>query len=126
MNERDYQLILHIKKHCEDISDFIEQGGAYSSFITNQMYFNAVTMSLLQIGELAKHFSDKFIEDTKQIIPWNKIRGLRNIVAHGYDSLDKEIVWNVSNDYIDDLFVFCKEKSDEYKKAVSKKNEKIR
>ena len=80
------------------------------------MCFNAVAMSLLQIGELTKNFSDEFIEATKEQIPWKEIRGLRNIVAHGYDSLDKETIWTVANNEVSELKDFCLSKINQYKK----------
>jgi len=49
-------------------------------------------MSLINIGELSKAFSDEYINKTKEI-PWKAIRSMRNIAAHHYESIRIENVW---------------------------------
>jgi uncharacterized protein with HEPN domain len=49
-------------------------------------------MSLLQIGELANHLPDDFIQ-AKSDIPWHEIIAMRNVVVHGYDILKHQQVW---------------------------------
>lgn len=112
MKERDYQIILHIRKHCEDIVEFSKKCD-YEIFCRDNLFFNAITMSLLQIGELAKNFSDEFISESKEI-PWRNIKGLRDVVAHGYNSLDKEIIWNIAENEINKLNEYCCKKIQEY------------
>ena len=49
-------------------------------------------MTLINIGELVKLLSD----DTKQrnsSIPWRSISGLRDVTAHGYQTLRMEDIW---------------------------------
>ena len=43
-------------------------------------------MSLINIAELSKSFSEKYLQETSGI-PWKEIRGLRNIAAHRYEIL---------------------------------------
>ena len=63
-------------------------------------------MSLLQIGELSHHLTAGFVSAHPDI-PWRNIIGQRNIVVHGYGSLDYEKVWlTVIND-IPDLYRKC-------------------
>ena len=40
-------------------------------------------------------------------IPWNAIRGMRNIVAHEYGNIDFEIVWETASMEIKELCDFC-------------------
>ncbi|WP_370867115.1 DUF86 domain-containing protein [Anaerotruncus sp. DFI.9.16] len=47
------------------------------------VYHNPYALCILQIGELARHLSDDF-QQTHHTVPWQGIRGLRNIVAHAY------------------------------------------
>lgn len=54
MNDRDQNILQHIKMHCDDIETFIIRFGKdYEVFTSDKAYFNAVSMGILQIGELA-------------------------------------------------------------------------
>ncbi len=35
--------------------------------------------------------------------PWEKIRGLRNRIVHGYDQLEPSIIWSTVADYLPTL-----------------------
>jgi uncharacterized protein with HEPN domain len=50
-------------------------------------------MCVLQIGELVGHLSDR-ITAKHTMIPWKQIKGMRNIVAHGYENFDLDILWH--------------------------------
>jgi uncharacterized protein with HEPN domain len=57
----------------------------------------AVTMILINIGELVKHLTEDFCLENKHI-PWKQITGLRNIAAHSYEKLQMADIWeNVAN-----------------------------
>lgn len=55
------------------------------------MLFDAVCMKLFQIGEFSIKISRDFKENTKEI-PWVKIKGFRNILAHEYVEVKTHIV----------------------------------
>ena len=48
-------------------------------------------------------YADKYPE-----IPWNEIAGLRNPIAHGYDAIDLEMVYDISVTDVPDLLEKCK------------------
>ena len=106
MNHRDKTICEKIAGYCEEISS------THKSFDNNKnlffddndgfIYRNAVAMPILQIGELAKSFSNEFVSDCKEI-PWRQIRGMRDILAHQYGKLDKEMLWNTSHEDITEL-----------------------
>lgn len=48
-------------------------------------------------------FADKYPE-----IPWNEIAGLRNRIAHGYDAIDHEMVYDISTNDVPELLHNCK------------------
>ena len=103
----DYQRISHIKNYCKDISDFMERFGDYQQFTTDRAYRNAVSMCILQIGELANGLSNEFREETKDSMQWGLIRGMRNWVAHSYQNMDIEIIWDTISNSIPVLAEFC-------------------
>lgn len=108
MHDRDLQKLLQIKNNCEDIQSFIERfGGDFNIFISDRAYFNAVSMCILQIGELANGLSEVFRENTKNEIPWAMIHGMRNWLAHAYAETDESIIWETANNDIIVLLDFC-------------------
>jgi len=52
-------------------------------------------MNLLVIGEAARHIPDTVIKSFPEV-PWTEMRGLRNVLAHEYDRVDIDIIWQVS------------------------------
>ena len=108
MNKGDLQRIQHIKLYCEEINGFVERfGNDYRSFIADRAYYNAVSMCILQIGELANAISEEFRETTKEQINWKQIRGMRNWIAHAYGEVDELILWETISNDIPVLLEFC-------------------
>ena len=70
MQKSDYLKLEHILVHCSDIANFIERFGTeYSVFVSDRLYFNAVSMSILQVGELANGLSEEFRKETASEMP---------------------------------------------------------
>lgn len=108
-SERDRAVVEHILRYCREIdtahADF---GHSRERFDNSTTYQNAISMCILQIGELVNHLSEGFRREN-DIIPWHRIRGMRNYVAHEYGSIDFDVVWYVSNQSVYELKVFCEE-----------------
>lgn len=108
MDKADCQRLEHILVYCADIADFIERFGAnYETFVNDRAYFSAVSMCILQIGELANGLSDAFRDRTKDEMPWGKIRGMRNWLAHAYSTADEDTIWQTATNDIPNLRDFC-------------------
>lgn len=108
MNKGDKQRLLHIKTYCEDIIGFVERfGKAFNVFTADRAYFNAVSMCILQIGELANSLSEDFREETKIEIQWKQIRATRNLLAHAYGEVDETVLWETVINDIPVLLDFC-------------------
>jgi len=106
---RNTDVLQHIVDYCNEINSTIERfGNDYEIFSKDSVYRNAVALCVLQIGEL----TTKFTEDFKNIyngIPWNQIKALRNVVAHNYGKIDKEILWETILNDIPQLQKYCEE-----------------
>lgn len=108
MDERDKSILWRMAEYCRDIASFIERFGRdFSVFTLDRAYFHAVSMCILQIGELSGSLSEEYRAETAEKIPWTNIRGMRNIVAHDYGALDEELVWETALDDIPALLDFC-------------------
>lgn len=73
-------------------------------------------MSIMQIGELVKHISDKFRNNTNGQIPWKDIAGMSDYFAHGYYSMNISEIWGTAKNNIPHLKKFCEEQLEEYDK----------
>lgn len=109
MTNADLQRLWHIEVHCKDVIYFVDRFGKnYETFASDRAYYKAVSMSIMQIGELANGLSNEFRDATKDEIPWHKIRGMRNLFAHNYAQMDEEIIWETATVSIPEMYSFCR------------------
>ena len=107
MDERTRKILLAIIKHCNTIEETKELfGNEYEKFENNTIYQNAVLTPVTQIGELVKRLPDGFRNQYTEI-PWRNIAGMRDIVVHNYETIDKLILWNVADKETQKLKDFC-------------------
>lgn len=107
IEERTKKILLAIIKHCNIIEDTEEHfGNDYEKFEENTIYQNAILTPVTQIGELVKRLPDDFRKEHTEI-PWRNIAGMRDIVVHNYDTIDKVILWNVADKEIEKIKIFC-------------------
>lgn len=66
-----------------------------SEFLNNEMLKRAISMTIINIGELIKNVTD----DTRNAypeIPWKAIAGMRDLTAHKYQTLRMEDVYTTA------------------------------
>ena len=108
MKDSDLNRIKRLKTYCEDIAKTINRFGKdFNSFSNDTDYQNSISMSIMQIGELSNGLSDEFKENTRDKIQWEPIRAMRNMFAHGYGSMDIEVIWETAINDIPVLLEFC-------------------
>jgi uncharacterized protein with HEPN domain len=108
MKDSDLQRIQHIKTYCEKAAKTLNRYGLeYEIFVDDEDYRNSISMYIMQIGELSGGLSAEFKESSKNQMPWGMIKGMRNIVAHAYASMDIEVVWEVVTCDLPVLLRFC-------------------
>ena len=74
----------------------------FESFMGDEEKKRAVSMTLINIGELARLLSDGLKSSAKDI-PFKEITATRNIAAHGYHALNFEYIWDTVKISIPDL-----------------------
>ena len=106
-SERDQSVLRHIVRYCDQIDATVERFGRDEAVFTSDIvYQNAVALCLLQIGELTGRLSEGY-RNAHSEMPWRQIRGLRNIIAHNYGSIDAETTWEIVEADIPALRHFC-------------------
>jgi len=83
---------------CELISQFI-QGMREEDFYVDAKTKAAVEREIEIIGEALNRIKAIDSDMLAQIDNWREIIGFRNVIAHGYDIVEDEIVWeSITND----------------------------
>jgi len=62
----------------------------------------AIVMSLVNLGELSKSFTQSYLDSMPEI-PWKAIRGFRNIAVHQYGAIDFRDVYKTVIEDIPEL-----------------------
>ena len=108
MDRGDINRIKHIKRYCEDISaTIIRFGNSFDAFQQDTDFYNSISMSIMQIGELSVGLSSEFQDATRTQIPWGLIKGMRNRFAHSYATMDRSDIWETAAADIPNLLQFC-------------------
>lgn len=94
LEERDADNLLRILDYCDRIDEIVSRfGDGLDVFLKDADYQDAIKMNIFQIGETVNNLS----EDCKEVggdIPWHQIYGMRNIIAHGYEKVNDERIWD--------------------------------
>ena len=78
------------------------QNLAEDEFYSNRQVQDAIIRRLEIIGEAVKNVDDDFRNKYTQI-PWKKIAGMRDIIAHEYFGVKLERVWDVVRKDLPDI-----------------------
>lgn len=91
---RDYSVYL------EDMLQAIDRALAYTSglssadFQQDQMRVDAVVRNLEILGEAARRVPDDW-RSRYPDVPWQEMSRLRNVLAHDYQSVDLDVIWDI-------------------------------
>jgi len=94
MSEKDSANLFAILDSCLKIKEFTFDINTADAFYEDSKTFDAVLMNFIVIGEAVVKIGPEIKENEKQI-PWSKIKGFRNFVAHDYFGVDAEEVWQI-------------------------------
>jgi len=83
------------------ISAYIERTSEVD-FCANRQQQDAVIRRIEIIGEAAAHLTDETRAAISEL-PFRKMRGMRNIVAHDYANVDLKIVWEIATAHVPEI-----------------------
>jgi uncharacterized protein with HEPN domain len=104
MSEKDKGNLLAIIDACDKIKKYAADFWDADSLYADEKTFDAVLMNFVVIGEAVIRLSEN-LKLQESHIPWSKIKGFRNILAHDYFGVDAEEVWQIINQNLADLGV---------------------
>ena len=103
ITERDKDYLASILDHCDRIEAAVSRfGNTIEEYLKDADYRDAVMMNIFQIGEASNQLSEECKEALAEI-PWNKVYGTRNRIAHAYIKVDDHIIWDVVTNDIPEL-----------------------
>jgi uncharacterized protein with HEPN domain len=81
------------------------EGLSYSNFLTDTRTQQAIALNFIIIGECAANVMKSFPDFAAKRgdIPWLKMRGMRNQVAHAYSDMNLEVVWDTVQNSLPEL-----------------------
>ncbi len=86
-NKRDFQIVRKIIKYCNEIQftheNFKNDKKLFCDKDNGFIYRNAISMPILQIGELVKNLSDDFRAE-HNVMAWREIAKMRDFFAHHF------------------------------------------
>ncbi len=108
MNNRDNIILQKIIQYADEIQATIDRYNLdHAKFSSDFIVKNAISMCILQIGELVGKLSNEFKAAYNQM-PWREIKAMRNIAAHNYGEIDIDILWETAISDIPELKEYCK------------------
>jgi uncharacterized protein with HEPN domain len=103
-DERDAAYLLDMLHHARGILRTVD-ARTRDHYLADEDLRLLVERRVLIIGEAACHISQEF-KDAHPQIPWHKIVGQRNILAHAYGEVDDEIMWDAATISVPELARF--------------------
>ena len=74
----------------------------FNVFNSTSIYYNAISMALMSIGELSAQLSNE-IKQQYTGVPWREMVGMRNYFAHGYWIMTPVDIWRTYQNDIPEL-----------------------
>jgi len=112
--DRDISTLRHIVSYCDEIIEAVKKHSLTQERVaTDALYKNALSMSILQIGELAGVLSEEF-RLMHGSIPWREIKRMRDKAAHHYWKFDVDVLWETVTEEIEPLKAYCEACIKEY------------
>jgi len=74
-------------------------GMTYEEFLADEKTQDAVIRNFEVIGEATKNLPTE-LRNRYSAVEWRQVAGLRDVMAHGYYRIDRQIVWEIVTEKI--------------------------
>jgi len=96
----------NIHFNLQSLLEAIDKIDTYSQTFTNaddfyhdSKSFDASMMQFVVIGEIVSRLDENY-KQTHSIIPWQKVKDFRNIIAHDYFGIDADEIWSIIQNHL--------------------------
>ena len=103
------QIFKHMLEDCTDICDGVKRVKTREGMDSDNLIRKGMVHSILNLGELTK-ILEKRIDITDSDVNWKGLKGMRDIAAHRYHSMNSEIIWEVAVNHIPEIYTYLSEK----------------
>ena len=109
MDKTDILRLKSIVAYCNDMDMLYERfGDDFEHFTSDRAYYYALSMCLYQISELIIRVkTPELKEQISSELPWNEIRAFRNVLAHGYGTVNDRLMWSTAQEDIPKVEELC-------------------
>ena len=91
---RDWTLFLRdMQRFCAKVMRY-SAGLNQQQFLADELTVDAVLRNLELLGEAAKQIPDD-VRLRHPTVPWRRIAGLRDVLAHAYFGLEEDTIWQI-------------------------------
>ena len=94
LSDKDRINLSAIIESVNKIKNFTDGIANSREFYEDEKTFDSVLMNFIIIGESVAKLSDH-VKNMYPKIAWNKVKSIRNIIAHNYFGIDEEEVWQL-------------------------------
>ncbi|MDP2984223.1 MAG: DUF86 domain-containing protein [Candidatus Latescibacter sp.] len=102
MLNKDKTSLMGILEAIENIEEYTSPFISADDFFQNKVNYDAVMMNFIIIGEMVDRLSGH-LKEKHNYINWNKIKGVRNLIAHDYFGIDAEEIFQIAKSQIKKL-----------------------
>ena len=99
--EKDAVYLHHIHDAIEEIYAIVGERDVDAVMKNHQVYYSILYLMVV-IGEASGKLSQEFKSEHIDI-PWEKVKGMRNILIHEYAGVSFEVVWKTVQERLPEL-----------------------
>lgn len=93
--------------HAERVRACREMFSDSAAFLSDQTAKDAVLWNFVVMGEVCARLGEHYCEEHPEI-PWRAVIGHRNIIAHGYDIVNWDLILDVIDHHLPRLIAEAK------------------
>ena len=109
MRNKRLAILDRMIEDTEDILEFIKPVAAAAELSKDRMRKKALSQSILNLGENTK-LLEQWLDLTLTTIDWRGLKGMREIAAHRYHTLDNEIIFEVAKNHIPTILEYLRQR----------------
>jgi uncharacterized protein with HEPN domain len=102
LSEKDAETLERMVEVSRKIQVFAQPVAGWEELAGDELRLDAILMNFINLGECVTRLSQDMIANTPSV-EWQKIKGMRNIVAHDYWGVDVEMVWQIIQHWLPNL-----------------------